>query len=178
MSRLEELQTAWGEASGKHEAVRDARMAFERELLDEVSKKVDGKFRAEECASHNAEAAAERAFRDEENRIRAEGNSAKLLHPEGTVLLEWRLGPWGSANREMGLTGRSAVLQIFKKGDLFPSNVRYRRPRPGDVVLRLIKKDGRPGIAIETVYERHDWFCESGKNWSRWLPQGKEPKLT
>jgi len=178
MSKLEELWQEYKRKSEEHEKVRLARMEFESGLMTAIRRQVQEKFGAEEAEADRAERDAGNAFHAEENRLRIEETATKLPHPEGAVLCEWA-SPWRYGNigqKEMKPTGRKAILQIYRPGDLLPGNVRYCGPVPGRIVLRFLKKDGTPGAAVQMV-GRRNLFAENGESTVRWLPEGKEPKL-
>jgi hypothetical protein len=108
--------------------------------------------------------------RDETSRLlaiaEAEIGKADLVnYPSGPVF-EWRHS-YGIGNKR--LTGRRGIFEVCTPETEFAGNVgSYRRPKPGDIFIRVLKKDGTPGLAFETK----NW---NGKFSSNWLPEGKEP---
>jgi hypothetical protein len=174
MSNLEELRTAYREASGRYETIRDERMRREREEQDKVREKIRSLFGDNETAASVALAGAENAFHAEEDRLRVLGNSTKLPHPEGTVLVEWKAGRY-YADKTLR-PARKAVLQIYREGDPLPANVKWHRPQVGEIILRLLKKDGTPSSAIEQIHSRGDWFVNDAGGRYHWLRVGVEPK--
>ncbi len=98
----------------------------------------------------------------------AENGKVNLVnYPSGPVF-EWGHSRhyYGRGNKR--LTGRRGIFEVCTPETEFARNVcSYRRPKPGEVFIRVLKKDGTPGLAFET--SRWD-----GK-FSNWLPEGKEP---
>jgi hypothetical protein len=61
------------------------------------------------------------------------------------------------------------VIEIYKEGDAYPSRSRWNRPAVGEIVVRMLKKDGSKSIEAEKYC-----FAEYAKEY--WLPEGVEPK--
>lgn len=53
-------------------------------------------------------------------------------------------------SREMIRTGRVAVFEVFKPGD--KTREKYCGPSVGDVVLRILKKDGTPSVDVVRAF--------------------------
>ena len=167
MNKIKELEKVWLEKTLVKRAVEDRRREREYVLLAEVHAKLNAEFGAELEAARKTENEAKVALSAEENRVREDVTLSKLPYPLGTVLAEWSYGSSTWTPNNLKKTTNKAVLQVFKQGDPLPANVRYNRPSVGSLVLRLLKKDGTTGAAVEQwnpVYEK----C--------WLPEGVEPK--
>lgn len=105
--------------------------------------------------------------------------------PLGTILVEWAQktvvigfgnrtkpdGPWTK-------TKRRAIVQVFSPGDDIPAN-QSRSPAAGDIVARLLGKDGKPG---KKPYRQATWrgggcpfaflYGSNRYQQERWLPEG------
>ena len=111
-------------------------------------------------AKSNEECAAEAA------RIRLAEAASLLPYPEGTVVEEMRR-PKHSASGQRRPTGKKGVIQIFRAGDPYPSNLsEYSVPEVGSVVVRDLKKDGTPGAGVRKL-----------GRWSWWYKDGVEVRL-
>lgn len=98
---------------------------------------------------------------------------AKLaaLAEQGTLeRVEWAMvaDRW-NPTAPLKLTGARGVVQVFSNGDPLAENVgNYRRPLHGKLVLRLLKKDGSPGLIVRA------WPADSYSR--KWLPPGVAPE--
>jgi hypothetical protein len=144
----------------------ERRMELRRsELADEIRVKLNDEFGAELSVARNDEAKSEAEWRAERGRENLVASAAKLPYPEGAILRKWRYECYSKVWRvECG----EFVLQVFREGDKIPRNYRWgKRPNVGDVVLRALKKDGMPSLAVERW---NDYMKKSV------LPKGQEPK--
>jgi len=98
----------------------------------------------------------------EVDRLHLASSASLLPYPEGTVVEEMRR-PKHSFNGALRPTGKEGVLQIFRAGDKYPSNLgAYSVPDVGDVVVRDLKNDGTPGLMVREL-------CGC---WSSWYKDG------
>ena len=116
-----------------------------------------------------AKIAAENALHKAESETDVRNASAKLPYPEGTILAEWNAPGYWAGRKEMTLTGKRAVIQIFREGGEYPRNRRYGRPQPGSIILRELKKNGVRGVKVS------QWSDHLPKAY--WLQEGQEPEL-
>ena len=144
--------------------------ARKSELYREVSNKLNAELGGELSAARSAEGNAAEALRNAENAERLVGASSKLPYPEGPIVRGWESSrsPW--AAYRMNRTGKCGVIEIYKEGDAYPSNrSRWSLPKAGEIVVRILKRDGSKGIEAEKYN-----FAECAKEY--WLPEGVEPK--
>lgn len=98
----------------------------------------------------------------EADRLRLAESASLLPYPEGTIVTEARM-PKHSFNGVLRPTGKRGVIQIFRAGDKYPTNLgAYSVPDVGDVVVRELKKDGTPGLMVRKL-------CGC---WSSWYKDG------
>jgi hypothetical protein len=136
--------------------VKNRRRKREEEVLSQVNQE----FRDEEIKAQTAFNEANKAHKDALNQVVL--CDAKTPYPEGTILCEWS----GRTSRNVyacncpiKLTGRKGVMQIFRPNDKLLKTHCFRVPVVGDAVVRVLKKDGTPGI-------------NAGKWDSNWIPEG------
>ena len=140
-------------------------MRTRRTVLDQISsltieKEFGNKYR-EACKYYS-----------ELKKIEDELNANKLIewgvnslpYPEGTILHKWMQYGWGTKN-PYTMTKETGVIQIFRNGDEYPDNMRWNKPRIGDLIIRLHKKDGSLGKKIERFYS------------ATWVPKGEDPNF-
>jgi hypothetical protein len=150
------------EVEGKYEARKS-------ELYREACEKVNAELGGSLSLAKSAESKASMALKDAENAERLAGASSKLPYPEGIIVCGWKdRGSW-AMNPGMDRTGKRGVIEIYKQGDAYPSRSRWNRPAVGEIVVRMLKKDGSKSIEAEKYC-----FAEYAKEY--WLPEGVEPK--
>ena len=103
----------------------------------------------------------------EDAKVAAAPSHAK--YPIGTVLLEWarHTERFSSKQFPLQLTGVRGVLEVFTAESAWPENQRWSRPGIGDVVVRPLKKDGKPAAKCLVLGE---WRT------GVWLPEGEQPQ--
>jgi len=146
----EEAKKAWREADERWQQLRRERDEAEDEALKPVRAKYDPLVAAARADMENASLTyANFAAADREA-----ASLTSLPHPEGTIYEEWeRRWPIKVSNQ----TGRLAILTIWRKDDpgYKPIGI-FSRPQRGDIILRLLKKDGKPGLLI-TGMNNNNW---------------------
>lgn len=164
MEKPTALQKAHWDAQRSH---RELEREFDNKrdkLLDDFREKVDADLEAEYgarlAALRQAELDAERAVEDE--RIA----NAKPPHPVGTVMIGWsnKSGSWARESDWQPVA--KGIIEIVTRETVHPANTEYSRASLGDVVVRLLKKDGTPSAKYQTL---------GGWRSHRWLPEGKTP---
>jgi hypothetical protein len=169
-TNLERLQNEMQKAEDVYFEVRRRRQERENVLMTEMRKVLEAEFGAEMASTGKSRYEAEQACKIEADCIRKLESEASLPYPLGTVLKEWVWHGGYFERSESGgryrLTGRVAVLEIFKDGDELPRNVRWGKPHAGQIVLRMTKKDGSRGKDVEV------WNDVCLKTW---LPEGQNP---
>lgn len=166
-TKLTELQAAMGVATSAFNELERRIYARKGELEDGVRKALNDEFGAEKKALQDAKWSAEVLCREEANRVRRAKSMVSLPWPVGTKLVEFEPPRGGSLDKKMVPTGEKAVLEVYEDGDPVPMNARWHRPSPGQVVLRLLKKDGTPGTKVEC------WNSYAMVN--RWYAEGVDP---
>lgn len=163
---LEALQKDFSKKSRVYDEIMSRRRDRERELMTEVMAKLNDEFGAEVNAADIAQKEAETLLKAEVNRIRGIESLAMLPHPLGTKLVEWKRPRYSSIGK-LSKTGKVAVLEIFKEGDLIPDNIRWSKPPVGMIVLRILKKNGTRSSRVEEWYDSCKYY---------WLPEGVGPE--
>jgi len=169
--KIKELQAKENEASKKYVELRHQ---FDKEQWDgvkQVNDTLQAKYGSELDRLAREHNAANDALRAEQERIKVE--EAKPPWPVGTQVFEWlpnrsyEVGNSPSNRRLMQwiASKRTGVVEIVTPESKFPSNLRWRRPRVGDVIVRLPKADGSPSMA----------FDRFGGYGTKWLPEGVDP---
>lgn len=166
-TKLEELQAKHNLAIEEQSAVRRQMRDREEALMAEVRKTLEKEFGAMIDAAAKIQREAEREMVLEAGRIRTLESESRLPYPEGTILKEWtwHVGFSGTIHN-LRLTGEVGVIEIFKEGDEISANVRWSKPLVGNIVLRMLKKDGTKGKDVR--------FWSDGMK-REWLPDGKKP---
>lgn len=178
-TKLEELRAEEARLRAAYQAAENARRIaereasakaaeFERELLEKVRLEHEPKTRAAWLAFYPVEAAAAAEA------VRAAEAGENLPHPLGTVFARWHGCEWkrGEDGKDGGFTSyrrsdERAVLEVFRQGDTVrPSNQTRGMydPKPGDLVLRDLKKNGKPGVTCRKFDPVN----------LLWLPEGVE----
>lgn len=103
---------------------------------------------------------AKKAMEDAEIADAMDGGRCK--YAIGTVLLEWKRSSYGFRTNPLRLTGRRGVVEVITRDSAHPNNRNYSRASAGDVVVRLLGKNGKPGILYSTDINswRAKWFPE------------------
>lgn len=153
-ARLEMLAAAERDASGAvwsikrelDEAVADARRPH-IQAAGEAETAVRLSYAERVAAANDAHRAATEAH--DAAKIEAAESGEGLPYPLGTVVVKWENPSCYGNTFPHRATDERARLEVFKTGDEYPLNRgSYSRPDPGQLVLRLLKKNGTPGINV------------------------------
>lgn len=100
-------------------------------------------------------------------------------HPIGTKYLRWEKDlRWRGFGRPIHeprkwiATGETAVLEVVTRESKFADNLsRYSRPKVGEIILRVNKKNGEPGLRFiaSAYFVRSEWRVP------QWYPEGEDP---
>lgn len=138
------------------ERVRAERVAIADQVHEEFGERIDAASRA----------------RDEAN---AALDAARVAHatmdtgwlPVDTVVEEWKQYRYGWARqdgRRRDKTGRHGIVRVWDAGSRYPGNAgRWSLPSPGEVYVRLLRKDGTESAKFERIvgWNGHDdWYAE------------------
>jgi hypothetical protein len=160
MSILEELEKTYTEKERYAETLSNQRDCHKRERERHyntiIAQEIQEKFGTTVQDAVQESNQAKQRYRDEQNRIAIQTSLSKLPYPEGTIMIQWTKSYRDTAYI---LTKEKGKLEIFREGDSFPLNRRWFRPSPGDLIVRLVKKDGTTGIQIDK-YHSNVWFPE------------------
>ncbi len=97
-----------------------------------------------------------------------EAGKANLVNYPSGIVAEWGYARYAYRRGVKVLTGRRGRFEVCTPQTQFAGNIStYRQPAPGTIFIRILKKDGTPGLAFET--ERYGSFED-------WLPEGQKPK--
>lgn len=163
--KLADLLAALRLAFRDRETAERERDHERRELVAEAATKIDGELEAKYGERI-------RALRDAEGRVRQAlyvakieaGKAALSGFPSG-VMVEWGYDMrhrW-DRSREKKPTGRRGRYELRTADTEFPANTgSYRLPNIGQVFIRILKKDGSPGLKFESLRAGSDWRLEEG----------------
>jgi hypothetical protein len=156
----EEMRSRIAELSSLRYSLTSEKHKREWELEREAKLKCFEEFKDRFAVIDNELTPLENAYREIMEKRAIE--EKVLPYPEGTIMVHWeRPCYFSNAHGNYRTTGDRGILQIFRKGDSFPSNQHWGCPRVGDVVIRRLKKDGSPGIQAEQYgYGRGIWVAE------------------
>lgn len=165
LSELDRLTLAEQSARSDYQKVN---AEFEMRLRDMVSaakQRIEEELNLIYCdkikAAREAYKAAQAAVTAEQDRLaRAPENPP---HPIGTKMVQWKRPK--SWHMQLQKTGKLGVFECINKDSKHPSNLRYySRARIGSFVVRILKKDGGPGL----MYDMYRSYCG-------WYPEGVDP---
>lgn len=146
----------------RHDYILLARIKAEKEWDD--ANGMDLAARVKTAMDAKTECAAELT------RIRQAESAELLPYPEGTIVEEMRFNRYG---KQAMATGKKGVLQVFKAGDPIPASyTSYRVPAVGEIVVRVLKNNGEPGLGVCSLSGWSDWY-KDGKMLS--LKERKNP---
>jgi hypothetical protein len=142
-----------------------------RALIDAATKEIDcqmhAKYGADIQVAKDVARTAKQAY--EAARV-AEGERAAASIHSG-VLAEWDWKPSGRFRQDYAWreTGRRGRCEVVTPQTVFPGNKTWNRPPVGSVAVRLLKKNGQPGMdCVKMKVNAHDK--------AQWLPEGEKPK--
>ena len=164
MSDLKELQRVAKEKNEALLVIQSQRCQMELELQAEVDKKVREKFGETENKALIEFNEASKALKMEEEKIAVEKSLGKIPFPIGTKMVRWERVRFGDGWRTPCVFG---TLEVFKKGDEYPRNMRWNAPNPGDVIVRILTKDGKPSKKFDQYR-----VCPN----IAWVPEGSRPR--
>lgn len=162
MSNLEELRKKLVSANRALDDIRAGRDRVKRTLLAAVEDELRDRFGEPLQIAAAAASRAAELFQAEEDRVALEGAQAKEYRiPVGTVLHEYTTRRF---DKKRLWTGRRGVLEIVTPDSLHAQNAAsYSRAKVGDLVVRILRKDGSPSLS----YVR-GWYM------SFWAPEGTD----
>lgn len=174
MANLDDLEGRFWDARRASMDLARVRDDRRRVLLDEARARIEAQLNEEfprMVATLQAEADCQRALDDA--RIEAAKEKLKRVSNYG-VLVEWKTKDrnWYNLEKRRLLykTGRRAVVEMCTHETRFADNCPdYRRPKPGDLFLRRLKKNGEKSLQIVTT-------LRDGEIPSNWYPEGEKPE--
>jgi hypothetical protein len=97
------------------------------------------------------------------------------------VLVEWemRQNLWFTENKYKKFpSGRKGKLEVRKLDTVIPANIKFDVPVLGEVFIRILKKDGTPGIQLAQMSRDLRTNQKDGRLQlpSLWLPEGEKPE--
>ncbi len=167
MPTIEELETALNDAENnryrlqrkKDDEIRDAVDNFREKTQTEVGLKYD----ADIISLQEKKATAHMALADAKTALALSGEGSE--YPIGTILVEWhrrKYTSWSYGNNYI-LSGKKGIVQPVTKDFVHPANLSsYSRASTGTFVIRILKKDGTPGLQYEKLgsYQSKYWLPE------------------
>ncbi len=97
--------------------------------------------------------------REEKERIDIAKNA---WHPQGTILTLWKHQRW---EREPSKTDIKGIVQIYDGTQQISSNLRWRKPSIGDVLIFFLKKDGTMGSKFDEIGYKNNLKPHKAKFW-------------
>jgi len=143
----------WAKLKEAKRKTTDKKMEAVRELQRKIGEEISDEFDKSIADAENAEAVARLAvqwFEVEETRNR-------LMFSEGTVLEEWDKPRY---LREWKRTGNKGVVEVRTPDSILPEHPGWKVPCVGGVGVRLLKKNGRPGLKLIAVTWGTAWSIE------------------
>lgn len=169
MTELERCREALAEAELAYGELKHTREIQRRNAIADATERIENELSAKygEVQSRLREAA--RAARQAYEVAKLAEANASLPFPVGTKLIGWmrshvstyRRGPFGKKS--------TGIVEVCDNNTEMPIGQRYGLPAIGDVIIRLLKKDGTPGKSVEK-YNGDGWRTHI------WLPEGEKPK--
>lgn len=147
--------------------VNEFRYEREQHYKSIVAQEIKEKFGDTLMIASQERAETDKLLNNAMNEKKVQDTLARIPYPEGTVLVKWASGRWNEVTkrREMVKTNDRGVVQVYREGDPCPSNTRWNKPYVGDMIVRLVKKDGSLGIQLQKV----------GLEFWGWYPEGVDP---
>lgn len=164
---VEDLENDFYEKEETHRALarkrreeRDERLrAFERQLDAELAQKYDAELMRLAVETQKAREAFEAARE-------AAASEKPWTYPPGTRMVEWEYRfRFHTKPSDRKLTGRVGVLEIITANSEHGNRADYRQAGRGDMVVRILKKNGSPSK-----------MYVSGWDLNRWVPEGTDIK--
>lgn len=175
MSALIDLEQSLQRAVLARIAAQKERGDFENKLRSEFNAALSRSLREKGYDRRlydamTAESQAREALEKEKTRIALE--ETKHPYPLGTRMVEWEYlhrhsYVFNPADRR--LTGKVGILEVITPTSEHPTSTVRSRARPGDLVIRLLKKDGSPSKLYVIVPSRT-------RTWGQmyWVPEGTD----
>ena len=143
--KAEAATKAWAEARAKLSELVDAerteRLAEQDKIRARLALKYEEPIRVARMAANKAE-----SVRDAAN---VEHSIALMQEHIGKPVVEWRRqGSIYRPSQNLARTGTTGTIEVFKDGDGYVGS-RYFAPKPGVLVVRPRKKDGKPAVRCE-----------------------------
>jgi len=140
------------------EALRSKQDEIEKRQREELDRETASLKKAHQEALVAREQA--RANRDdvlvEEARSRPKG---RLL--VGARVRKWERATYFSSKPSLWYgTDRRGIVEVWARDSECPTNLRYSLPKPGDVIVRPYRRDGKLGRSIVQGYRLFEWFPE------------------
>lgn len=170
MSALSDLEQAYKRAASARFDAQDASRTFVQKLTEEFNTRLAreleaGGYNERVLAARIAEHEARKTLEAEKERIAL----SETVHPYplGTRMVEWKYWTHHYHNRpeNRALTGRVGILEVITSTSEHPANKTYGLANRGDLVIRILKKDGTPSKMYEQV-RRHCAY--------HWVPEGTD----
>lgn len=141
------VEVAEAAADVSRRLLRDVDTAI-REAKQQAAKEVDERFRAQREAAVQKVIAAERDVRDAKDRLPDHAwTGRRVFKMEAT-------GPsWSRETKRV-----DGVVEMRRSSTPFPGNAAdYSLPALGEAFVRLVKKDGTPGLQFARLHSHRGW---------------------
>ncbi len=138
---IDALQNALSDAD---KAERVLQREHEQAVV-EARRRVNEEFREHLNAASSARFAAQKALDD----AKIAERSADQRVGKEMILITYRFSNYGRKRIREETRG---IVEVMTPETVLPENLRYGRPINGELIVRLLKKDGTPGIKIGTLH--------------------------
>ena len=138
---------------------RDRLLREEEHRIDvEMKAKFGERISALTFAANRAEAEYQQALVEEGLR------TAK--YPPGTKLCGWKKDRSYYGSTGKWIMAATGIVEVMTPTTEVPKTLKWSKPRIGELVVRVLTKDGKPGKVVQRL-----------EGWRQtWLPEGKKPK--
>lgn len=151
----------------KARAMRDDEF---RQLRDAALKRIEFDVNAKHSEKIqklcDASVAAQRAANRAKESLALSGKTARI--PLGTRLIEYQLvRDFTTSKQKLTPTGRLGLVEVLTEGSPLPGNRAHGLPKLGDVIIRVLKKQGGRSLNCMKL--------DSWEGINRWFPEGQDP---
>lgn len=167
---VEALERAAQEAERALDKARTMRDDEKRQLIhafrERVEREVDLKHAEKIQALCNASVAASKAALAAKQSLALSGKTARV--PLGTRMVEWELvRDYTTSKHKLRPSGRLGLVEVLTEGSPLPGNRAHGLPKIGDVIIRVLKKQGGKSLNCMKL--------DSWDAMNRWFPEGQDP---
>lgn len=136
------------------------------ELEKGINQQVDAEYKARLLAAREAVYNANEL--EEKEKVQ---QSCTVWYPVGTKVELWKnKGRYINGKQKSGEFG---LVEVYDGTNPLPDNLRWRKPNVGDIMVRLLKKNGESGLRVEVVSNQNRMKAHFA---NVWLIEGDTPE--